>query len=124
MTCKESPKTLQKEEARNMARHSSQPDDAASYGNVERIGFGLLMIGAPMLMIGAGFLHPEHSIENGTAYYRAAHDYSKLFYVSHTMFFLSAVLFVPSVVGIARLIHPSHPKAVFWGCILSLMGFI
>ena len=20
--------------------------------------------------------------------------------------------------------HPSHPKAAFWGCVLSLMGFI
>jgi hypothetical protein len=28
------------------------------------------------------------------------------------------------VVGLARLVHASHPKAAFWGCVLSLMGFV
>jgi hypothetical protein len=90
----------------------------------ERIGFGLLLIMAPILMLGAGFLHPPHGIENGVQYYHAAHDHPTQFYVAHTLFFLSAVLFVPAVVGLARMVHPSHPKAAFWGCILSLMGFI
>jgi hypothetical protein len=31
---------------------------------------------------------------------------------------------VLAIVGLARLVHPSHPKAAFWGCVLSLMGFI
>jgi hypothetical protein len=46
------------------------------------------------------------------------------FYAAHTLFFLSATLFVPAVVGLARLVHPSHAKAAFWGCVLSLMGFV
>lgn len=91
---------------------------------VERVGFGILMIGAPLLMLGAAFLHPPHAIENGTEYYHAAHDHTTRFYVSHTLFFLAGVLFVPAVVGLARLVHPTHPKAAFWGCILSLMGFM
>lgn len=97
---------------------------ADSYARAERIGFGLLMIGAPVLMVLAGIFHPPHGIENGTEYYHAAHDHSTQFWVAHTFFFLSAVLFVPAVVGLARLVHPSRPKAAFWGCVLSLMGFI
>ena len=108
-----------------MAAYHSEPAVAAtSYDNVERIGFGLLMIGAPILMLGAAILHPPHAIENGTAYYHAAHDHTTAFYVSHTLFILAAVLFVPAVVGLARLVHPSHPKAAFWGVVLTLMGFI
>jgi len=80
------------------------------------------MIGAPILMLGAAFLHPPHGIESGAQYYSAAHDHSTRFYVSHTLFFLAATLFVPAVVGLARLVHPSHPKAAFWGCVLSLMA--
>jgi len=97
---------------------------ADSYAHTERIGFGLLMIGAPILMVLAGILHPPHGIENATEYYDAAHDHSTRFWVSHTFFFLSAVLFVPAVVGLARLVHPSRPRAAFWGCVLSLMGFV
>ncbi len=81
------------------------------------------MIVAPIFMLGAAFLHPAHGIE-GTQYYHAAHDYSPRFYVAHTLFFLAAVLFVPAIVGLARLVHARHPKAAFWGCTLSLMGFI
>ena len=95
-----------------------------SYRNVERVGFGILMIGAPILMLGAAVLHPDHGIQDGPEYYHAAHDHTSTFYVSHTLFFLAAVLFVPAVVGLARLAHPSHPKAAFWGCVLSLMGFV
>ena len=108
-----------------MASDSVQPTGAAaSYDNVERVGFGLLMIGAPILMLGAAFIHPPHSIESGPEYYHAAHDHTTAFYVSHTLFILAAVLFVPAVVGLARLVHRSHPKAAFWGVVLTLMGFI
>jgi hypothetical protein len=109
-----------------MASENVQPAGAAaaSYGNVERIGFGLLMIGAPILMLGAAFIHPPHGIESGPEYYRAAHDHTTRFYISHSLFIFAAVLFVPAVVGLARLVHPSHPKAAFWGCVLSLMGFV
>ncbi|MGW6686873.1 hypothetical protein [Streptomyces sp. NPDC054961] len=95
-----------------------------SYARAERIGFGALMIGAPILMLGAAFFHPPHGIESGAQYYSASHDHGTRFYVAHTLFFLSAVLFVPAVVGLARLVHPTHPKAAFWGCVLSLMGFV
>ena len=90
-----------------MAAYHSEPAVAAtSYDNVERIGFGLLMIGAPILMLGAAILHPPHAIENGTAYYHAAHDHTTAFYVSHTLFILAAVLFVPAVGGLVRAKHP------------------
>jgi hypothetical protein len=95
-----------------------------SYAKVERIGFGVLMIGAPILMLGAALLHPPHGIESGAQYYSASHDHSARFYVAHTLFFLAATLFVPAVVGLARLVHPTHAKAAFWGCVLSLMGFV
>jgi len=29
-----------------------------------------------------------------------------------------------AVIGLTRLVRPSHPKAAFWGGLLSLMGFI
>jgi hypothetical protein len=67
----------------------------------ERIGFGLLMIAAPILMLGAALLHPPHNIEDGAKYYIATHDHNTPFYVSHTLFFFAAVLFVPAVVGVA-----------------------
>ena len=102
----------------------TSPAVSASYGDVERIGFGILMIGAPILMLGAAALHPDHGIQDGPEYYHAAHDHTSTFYVSHTLFFLAAVLFVPAVVGLSRLVHPAHPKAAFWGCVLSLMGFV
>jgi hypothetical protein len=75
-------------------------------------------------MLGAALFHPPHGIEDAAGYYSASHDHTSRFYVSHTLFFLAATLFVPTVVGLARLVHPSHPKAAFWGCVLSLMGFI
>jgi hypothetical protein len=104
--------------------HPASPPAATGYGGVERIGFGVLMIGAPILMLGAAVFHPKHGIESGPEYYAASHDHTTAFYVSHTLFFLAAVLFVPTIVGLARLVHPTHPKAAFWGCVLSLMGFV
>ena len=97
-----------------MATESVQPARTPdSYARAEMMWFGLLMIGAPILMLGAAFLHPPHGIESGAQYYSASHDNPMRFYVSHTLFFLAAVLFVPAVVGLARLVHPSHAKAAF-----------
>lgn len=75
-------------------------------------------------MLGAAILHPPHIIEDGVAYYHATHDHNTPFYVAHTLFFFAATLFVGATVGVAQLVHPSYPKLAFWGCILSLMGFI
>jgi hypothetical protein len=109
-----------------MAVNAVQPAGAAafSYANAERIGFGILMIAAPLLIVGAGLTHPPHGIESGTEYYAAAHDHSNRFYIAHTLFFLAGVLFVPATIGLARLLHPSRPKAAFWGGVLVLMGFM
>ena len=109
-----------------MATASVQPEGTAgnNYANGERIGFGLLLIGAPILMLGAAIFHPPHGIESGEMYYMASHDHTAAFYIAHTCFFLAATLFVPGVVGLARLVHPTHPEAAFWGCVLSLMGFV
>jgi Domain of unknown function (DUF4386) len=106
---------------------SSVPTEGSAtnnYANGERIGFGLLLIGAPILMLGAAIFHPPHGIQSGEMYYMASHDHTAAFYIAHTCFFLAATLFVPGVVGLARLVHPTHAKAAFWGCILSLMGFV
>jgi hypothetical protein len=75
-------------------------------------------------MLGAALFHPPHGIENAAGYYSASHDHTSRFYVSHTFFFLAATLFVATIVALARMVHPSHPKAAFRGCVLSLMGFV
>jgi hypothetical protein len=111
-----------------MASTITQPagaaSGAASYVNVERIGFGLLMIGAPLVVLAACLIHPPHAAENGAEYYHAALNHSTAFYISHTLFFFGAVFLLPAVVGLARLLQHSHPKAAFWGGLLSLMGFV
>jgi hypothetical protein len=108
-----------------MASNIAQPAGAAaSYANVERIGFGILMIAAPLVVLAACIIHPPHAAENGEEYYHAALDHSTRFYISHTLFFFGAVFLLPAVVGLARLLQGSHPKAAFWGGLLSLMGFV
>jgi Domain of unknown function (DUF4386) len=82
------------------------------------------MVVAPLITLAATIIHPPHAAENGTEYYQAAHDHSNRFYVSHTLFFLGAVTLLPAVIGLARLVQRSHPKAAFWGGVLSAMGFI
>jgi hypothetical protein len=55
-----------------MATHALQPSSVAarSYAHTERIGFGLFMVVAPLIVLGATILHPAHSTEDGTQYYR------------------------------------------------------
>jgi hypothetical protein len=71
---------------------ATNPAENDRYAGAERVGFGVLMIGAPILMLGAAILHPPHGIEDGLAYYAASHDHPTQFYVAHTLFFLAAVL--------------------------------
>ena len=97
---------------------------ADSYDHTERIGFGIFMVVAPLIVLAATIIHPPHAAENGTEYYHAAADHSDAFYVSHTLFFLGGVAMLPAVIGLARLVQRSHPKAAFWGLVLSAMGFM
>ena len=82
------------------------------------------MILGPLVVLTATIIHPPHGAENGEEYYQAALDHTTRFYVAHTLFFFGAVFLLPATVGLARLLHRSHPKAAFWGGLLSLMGFI
>jgi hypothetical protein len=110
-----------------MATHAVQPAGlvaARSYEHTERIGFAIFMVVAPLIVLAATILHPPHAAENGTEYYQAAHDHSDAFYVSHTLFFLGGVAMLPAVIGLTRLVQRSHPKAAFWGLVLSAMGFM
>jgi hypothetical protein len=109
-----------------MATHAVQPAavSARSYEHTERIGFAIMMIVAPLIVLAATILHPPHAAENGTEYYHAAADHSDAFYVSHTLFFLGGVALLPAVIGLTRLVQRSHPKAAFWALVLSAMGFM
>jgi hypothetical protein len=110
-----------------MASNAVQPAGTAadSYAHTERVGFAIFMILGPLVVLAATIIHPPHGAENGTEYYQAAHDHSNQFYVSHTLFFFGAVLLLPAIVGLVRLLqHRGHGKAAFWGGVLSLMGMI
>ena len=109
-----------------MAAHAVQPAGvvARCYDHTERIGFAIFMIVGPLITLAATILHPPHAAENGTEYYHAAADHSDQFYTSHTLFFLGGVALLPAVIGLTRLVQRSHPKAAFWGLVLSAMGFV
>jgi hypothetical protein len=109
-----------------MAAHAVQPAGvvARSYDHTERIGFAIFMVVGPLIVLAATIIHPPHAAENGTEYYQAAHDHSNQFYVSHTLFFLGAVTLLPAIIGLTRLVQRSHPKAAFWGLVLTAMGFV
>jgi hypothetical protein len=109
-----------------MASNAVQPAGSAadSYAHTERVGFAIFMILGPLVVLAATIIHPPHGAENGEEYYQAALDHTTRFYVAHTLFFFGAVTLLPATVGLARLLHRSHPKAAFWGGLLSLMGFI
>jgi Domain of unknown function (DUF4386) len=109
-----------------MAASAVQPAGvvARSHEHTERVGFGIFMVVGPLIVLAATIIHPPHAAENGAEYYGAAHDHSNQFYVSHTLFFLGAVFLLPAVIGLTRLVRSSHPKAAFWGLVLSAMGFV
>ncbi|HEX6052275.1 MAG TPA: hypothetical protein VFZ21_23580 [Gemmatimonadaceae bacterium] len=109
-----------------MAVQTVQPTSAAarSYEHTERVGFGVIMVVAPLIVLAATIIHPPHAAENGTQYYQAAHDHTTQFYVAHTLFFLGGVALLPAVIGLTRLVRRTHPKAAFWGLILAAMGFV
>jgi hypothetical protein len=63
-------------------------------------------------------------VTSGAEYYGAAYDHTTRFYIAHTLFFFTAVTLIPAVIGLTRLFRRSHPKAAFWGLVLSVMGFV
>ncbi|MEV0290988.1 MULTISPECIES: hypothetical protein [unclassified Kribbella] len=111
-----------------MATPTGQPTGTAadSYSHVERIGFAVFMIVGSLAVLGATIIHPPHGIRatDGASYYHAAYDHTTRFFVAHTLFFLSGVTLIVAVIGLTRLIRPTHPKAAFWGLVLSAMGFV
>ena len=99
---------------------------AESYSHVERIGFAVFMIVGPLILLGATIIHPKHGIRvnAGSEYYGAAYNHTTRFYIAHTMFFLAGATLLPAVIGLTRLVRTTHPKAAFWGLVLSAMGFV
>jgi hypothetical protein len=99
---------------------------AESYSHVERVGFGVFMIVGPLILLAATIIHPSHGIRYtaGNEYYGAAYNHTTAFYIAHTCFFLAGVTLLPAVIGLTRLVRPSHPKEAFWGLVLSAMGFV
>jgi hypothetical protein len=99
---------------------------ADSYAHTERKTFGVFMIVGPLVLLAATIIHPPHGIRvtDGSEYYGAAYDHTTQFYIAHTLFFLAGVTLIPAVIGLTRLVRPSHPKAALWGLVLSAMGFV
>jgi hypothetical protein len=79
-----------------MASNSDQPRAAVadSYADVTRIVFGVAMIAAPILTLGAAIFHPPQGIGSAAGYYSASHDHSTGFYVAHTCFILGITVFL------------------------------
>jgi hypothetical protein len=111
-----------------MAAHAVQPAGIAarSYEHTERVVYAIFMIVGPLLLLAATIIHPKHGIRvtSGSEYYGAAYNHTTRFYIAHTLFFLAGVTLIPAVIGLTRLVRRSHPKAAFWGLVLSAMGFV
>jgi hypothetical protein len=88
--------------------------------------FAAFMVLGPLILLAATIIHPKHGIRvtSGAEYYGAAHDHTTQFYIAHTLFFFSGVTLIVAVIGLTRLIRPTHPKAALWGLVLSAMGFV
>jgi hypothetical protein len=99
---------------------------ADSYAQVERKVFALFMIVGPLILLAATIIHPPHGIRvtAGNEYYGAAYNHTTRFYIAHTCFFLAGATLIVAVIGLTRLVRPSHPKEAFWGLVLSAMGFV
>jgi hypothetical protein len=113
-----------------MATHAVQPAGAGvlarSYEHTERVVYAIFMIVSPLILLAATIIHPKHGIRvtSGSEYYDAAYDHTTRFYIGHTLFFLTGVTLIVAVIGLTRLVRRTHPKAAFWGLVLSAMGFV
>jgi hypothetical protein len=111
-----------------MASDAVQPRGAVaeSLAHTERIVFAIFMIVSPLILLVATIVHPKHGIAktDGAEYYGAAYNHTTRFYIAHTGYFLTGVTLIVAVIGLTQLVRPSHPKAAFWGLVLSAMGFV
>src|SRR5665809_110075 len=99
---------------------------AASYEYTERKVYAIFMIVAPLILLPATIIHPKHGIgaTDGAEYFGAAYDHTTRFYIAHTGYFLTGVTMIVAVIGLTQLVRRTHPKAAFWGLVLSAMGFV
>jgi hypothetical protein len=99
---------------------------ARSYEHTERLVFSIFMIVSPLILLVATIVHPKHGIgkTDGAEYYGAAYDHTTRFYIAHTGYFLTGTTLIVAVIGLTRLVRRTHPKAAFWGLVLSAMGFV
>jgi hypothetical protein len=97
-----------------------------SHDRTERKVFAIFMIVSPLILLVATIVHPHHGIAatDGAEYYGAAYNYTTRFYIAHTGYFLTGVTLIVAFIGMNRLVRPTHPKAAFWGLVLSAMGFV
>jgi hypothetical protein len=111
-----------------MATGAVQPAGAVarSYEHTERLVYSIFMIVAPLILLVATIVHPKHGIgkTDGAEYYGAAYDHTTRFYIAHTGYFLTGTTLIVAVIGLTRLVRRTHPKAAFWGLVLSAMGFV
>jgi hypothetical protein len=111
-----------------MASDTGQPAGAVarSYEHTERKVSAIFMIVAPLILLTATIIHPKHGIgkTDGAEYYGAALNDTTRFYIAHTGYFLTATTLIVAVIGMTRLVQRTHPKAAFWGMVLSAMGFV
>jgi hypothetical protein len=97
-----------------------------SQAQTERVVFAIFMVVSPLILLVATIVHPKHGIgkTDGAEYYGAAYDHTTRFYIAHTGYFLTGVTLIVAVIGLLRLVRPTHPKAAFWGLVTSVMGFV
>ncbi|MDP9228947.1 MAG: hypothetical protein M3M99_07800 [Actinomycetota bacterium] len=110
-----------------MAAHAVQPTALSrSQEHTERLVYAIFMIVSPLILLVATIVHPKHGIgkTDGAEYYGAAYDHTTRFYIAHTGYFLTGVTLIVAFIGMNRLVRPTHPKAAFWGLVLSAMGFV
>ncbi|MDA0166026.1 hypothetical protein OM076_37525 [Solirubrobacter ginsenosidimutans] len=110
------------------ATHAVPPAGAVarSYEHTERVVCAIFMLVSPLILLVATIVHPKHGIAktDGAEYYGAAYEHTTRFYIAHTGYFLTGVTLIVAFIGMNRLVRPTHPKAAFWGLVLSAMGFV
>jgi hypothetical protein len=100
-----------------MATAAVQPTVLSrSQEHTERVVYAIFMIVAPLILLVATIVHPRHGIgaTDGADYYGAA----------HVGYFLTGTTLIVAVIGLTQLVRRTHPKAAFWGLVLSGMGFV